>query len=156
MRVMSMFDSFDRKVLAALQRDSRLTNTELAEQVGLSPSQCSRRRARLEDDGVIAGYTAFVDREKVGFGLVSVITVTLATHNRDNAVYFARLVGELPEVLEAHALTGEMDYMLKVVTADLKALTQLVNDSLLPHDAVQNVRTAIVLDTLKETTALPL
>ncbi len=156
MREQDDLDQFDRRILASLQVDARLTNSELAERVNLSPSQCSRRRAQLEADGFIAGYHAFVDREKSGFGLVNIITVTLATHNRDNAVRFARLVAGLPEVLEAHALTGEMDYVLKVVTRDLKSLSEFVNDTLLPHQAVQNVKTAIVLDTLKETTALPL
>ena len=149
-------DQFDRRILASLQSDSRLTNNELAELVGLSPSQCSRRRARLDGEGYISGYSAFVNRQKAGFGLVNIVSVTLARHNKDNAVHFARLVADLPEVLEAYALTGEMDYMLKVVTRDLRALSDFVNNALLPHDAVQNVRTAIVLDTLKETTALPL
>jgi len=84
------------------------------------------------------------------------VTVTLATHNRDNARSFAELVSRLPEVQEAHALTGEMDYILKVVTPDLKSLSEFVNDVLLPHESVQHVKTAIVLQTLKETAALPL
>ena len=94
--------------------------------------------------------------EKAGFELVNFITVTLATHDRNNASRFAELIARLPEVQEAHALTGEMDYILKVVTPDLRGLSAFVNDMLLPHDAVQNVKTAIVLQTLKETTALPL
>jgi DNA-binding Lrp family transcriptional regulator len=85
-----------------------------------------------------------------------VITVTLATHNRDNARRFARLISELPEVMEAYALTGEMDYIIKVVTPDLKGLAAFVNDLLLPHESVQHVKTAIVLDTLKESSALPI
>ena len=149
-------DGFDRKILALLQADARLTNNDLSEKVNLSPSQCSRRRARLEAEGYIGGYRAVLSRERLGFGLVNVITVTLATHNRDNAVRFAQLVRRLPEVQEAHALTGDMDYILKVVTRDLKALSEFVNGVLLPHDSVQHVKTAIVLDTLKEENALPL
>ncbi len=154
--MLNKLDQFDRRILASLQADSRSTNNELAERVGLSPSQCSRRRARLEEDGFILGYAAFIDRQKAGFDLVNMVFVTLARHNKDNAAHFVRLVTHLPEVLEAHALTGEMDYLLKVVTRDLRALSDFVNDTLLPHEAVQNVRTAIVLDTLKETSALPL
>jgi len=149
-------DSFDRKILALLQDDARLTNNDLSERVNLSPSQCSRRRQRLEEEGLIAGYRAILHREALGFSLVNIITVTLATHNRDNARRFADLVARLPQVLEAHALTGEMDYVLKVVVPDLKALSSFVNDVLLPHESVQHVKTAIVLDTLKETAALPL
>jgi DNA-binding Lrp family transcriptional regulator len=87
---------------------------------------------------------------------VSVISVTLATHNRDNARRFADLLSRLPEVQEAHALTGEMDYFLKVITPDLKSLSGFVNGVLLPHESVQHVKTAIVLETLKESPALPL
>ncbi len=149
-------DRFDRKILEELQRDARLTNNDLSERVNLSPSQCSRRRTRLEDEGFIRGYFADLDRERLGLGIINIITVTLDTHNRDNAQRFARLISNLPEVLEAHALTGEMDYMLKVVTADLKALSGFVNDVLLPHESVRHVKSAIVLNTLKETHALPL
>jgi len=149
-------DPFDRKILALLQDDARLTNNDLSERVNLSPSQCSRRRQRLEEEGLIAGYRAVLHREALGFSLVNIITVTLATHNRDNARRFGDLVARLPQVLEAHALTGEMDYVLKVVVPDLKALSSFVNDVLLPHESVQHVKTAIVLDTLKETAALPL
>lgn len=149
-------DQYDRKILALLQTDARLTNNDLSERVNLSPSQCSRRRQRLEDEGLIRDYRAVLDRERLGFPLVNVISVTLATHNRDNARRFAELVSRLPEVQEAYALTGEMDYLIKVVTPDLKSLSEFVSDVLLPHEAVQHVKTAIVLETLKESSALPL
>jgi DNA-binding Lrp family transcriptional regulator len=152
----TQIDAYDRKMLALLQEDARLTNADLSERINLSASQCSRRRQRLEEDGLIAGYRAVLDREKLGFGLVSIVSVTLATHNRDNAQRFADLLSRLPEVQEAHALTGEMDYVLKIVTPDLKALADFVNDVLLPHESVQHVKTSIVLQTLKETGALPL
>lgn len=153
---MPQFDDFDRKIMALLQEDARLTNNELAERIHLSASQCSRRRQRLEEDGFIMAYHASLDRERLGFPLVNFISVTLATHNRDNARRFAELLKRLPEVQEAHALTGEMDYMLKVVTPDLKSLSEFVSGVLLPHESVQHVKTAVVLETLKETGALPL
>jgi len=149
-------DQFDRKILSLLQTDGRLTNNELSERVNLSASQCSRRRQRLEEDGFIQGYSARLDRDRLGFPLVNIISVTLATHNRDNAHNFAELLSRLPEVQEAHALTGEMDYILKVVTPNLKSLADFVNEVLLPHESVRQVKTAIVLQTLKETPALPL
>lgn len=149
-------DGFDRKILALLQDDARLTNAELGERVHLSASQCSRRRQRLEESGLIRGYRAMLDRERLGYGLVNIITVTLATHNRDYARRFRDLVARVPEIQEAHALTGEMDYMLKVVTSDLRSLSDFVNEILLPHESVQHVKTAVVLETLKETGALPL
>ncbi|WP_204316873.1 Lrp/AsnC ligand binding domain-containing protein, partial [Klebsiella aerogenes] len=88
--------------------------------INLSASQCSRRRSRLEEEGFIRGYRAEIDREKLGLGIVNIISVTLATHNRDNARRFSDLISKLPEVMEAHALTGEMDYFIKVVTPDLR------------------------------------
>ena len=152
---MTQLDRPDLKLLGELQRDGRLTNNELSERVALSPSQCSRRRARLEAEGFIRGYHAHIDREKLGFGLMVVVSVTLATHNRDNAKRFEALLSNLPEVLEAYALTGEMDYHLKVATRDLADLSRFVNDVLLPDDSVQHVKTSIVLDVLKDFEGLP-
>ena len=152
----SKIDRFDRILLAALQQDGRLTNNELADRIGLSPSQCSRRRTRLEKAGLIAGYHAAIDRERAGFAFVSIISVTLATHTEGNAERFARLVRAAPNILEAHALTGEMDYSIKVVTPDLNALSDFINGTLLAHESVQNVKTAIVLNTIKDTSVLPL
>lgn len=152
----SSIDAFDRKILSALQSDGRLSNTDLSDKVNLSASQCARRRVRLEDGGWIKAYHAVLDRERLGFCLVNLISVTLSTHNRDNASQFAELVSGLPEVIDAYAMTGEMDYMLKVMTRDLKSLSVFVNEYLLPHETVQNVKTAIVLDTIKEGAGLPL
>jgi DNA-binding Lrp family transcriptional regulator len=154
--MMEDLDGFDLKILEALQKDGRLTNNELADRIALSASQCSRRRSRLEAEGYIRGYQARLDRQKVGLDLLVVISVTLATHNRDNARRFAALVNDLPEVLEAYALTGEMDYHLKVATRGLSGLSRFVNDVLLPHESVQHVKTSIVLDTLKNFEGLPL
>ena len=152
---MEHLDGFDLKILTELQLDGRLTNNELSERIALSPSQCSRRRARLEADGYIESYQAQLNRQRLGLDLMVVIAVTLATHNRDNAKRFAKLVADLPEVLEAYALTGEMDYHLKVVTPDLAGLSHFVNEVLLPHESVQHVKTSIVLDTLKQSGRLP-
>ncbi len=152
---MDNLDNFDRKIVHALQQDGRLTNSDLGEIVGLSASQCSRRRMALEEAGVIRGYTALIDPEKIGVALTSIISVTLARHNDDNAERLSALLSGLENVQEAFSLTGEMDYSIKVVTPDLKALSTFINTVLLPHEAVQNVKTAIVLDTIKSTTALP-
>ncbi|MCB1455600.1 MAG: Lrp/AsnC family transcriptional regulator [Nitratireductor sp.] len=149
-------DGFDIRLLASLQTDSRLTNQELAERVGLSASQCSRRRTRLEAEGFIRSYASQADREKLGYGLTVFVSVMLNTHNRDNARKFAELVRRLPNVLEAHALTGEMDYQIKLVAKNLRELSDIINNDLMPHDSVQTVKSSIVLDTIKETTALPL
>ena len=149
-------DRFDFKLLAALQRDGRLTNGELSETIALSPSQCSRRRARLEAAGVISGYRASLDAPKVGLNVLVYVQVTLATHSRDNARRFAELVRGLDAILEAHAMTGDADYLLKLIVPDLADLARLVNDALLPHESVAHLRSAVVLETLKADAPLPL
>lgn len=148
-------DRFDRQLLAELQENGRLTNQELADRIHLSPSQCSRRRARLEESGYVLGHHARLDRERLGFGLTVFVNVTLNTHNRDNARDFADLMRRLPNVLEAHALTGEMDYQIKLVARSLRELSDIINGELLPHDSVQTVKSSIVLDTIKESSAIP-
>jgi DNA-binding Lrp family transcriptional regulator len=149
-------DDFDLRLLAALQDSGRLTNQEVGDRIGLSPSQCSRRRTALEAAGLIRGYRAELAAEALGFRLLVFINVTLATHSRDNATNFRELVARVDEVQEAYALTGDADYLLKVVVPDLKDLSVLVNDVLLPHETVARVRSSIVLDRLKETARLPL
>lgn len=149
-------DSFDLKILGALQEDGRLTNQQLADSVGLSASQCSRRRMRLEDEKVISGYHADLASEALGFGVVAFIQVTLATHSPDNAKKFRTLVQRVDEIQEAYSLTGDADYVLKAILRDLKGLSTLVNDVLMPHQSVAHVRSSIVLDRLKETSRLPL
>lgn len=149
-------DGFDLRILAALQEDGRLGNQDLAERVRLSASQCSRRRIRLEEAGVLRAYRAELDPEALGLTVTVFTRVTLATHSGDNSRRFAELVRGLDCVLEAHALTGDSDYLLKMVLPDLKALSAVVNGALLPHDSVASVRTAVVLDTLKAGAPLPL
>lgn len=149
-------DSFDIKLLDALQEDGRLTNFEVAERVGLSASQCSRRRAALEVAGVIESYHAHLSVEAVGLGVVAFVQVTLATHSPDNSRRFQKLIDGLTEVQEAYSLTGEADYLIKLVVTDLKALSRILNEVFLPHQSVAHVRSSIVLDRMKQTARLPL
>jgi len=149
-------DGFDMRLLDLLQRDAALTNQQLGEGVGLSASQVSRRRQRLEKEGIVRRYRADLAPEKLGFSVTAFVGVTLGAHSRENARRFRAMVADMPEVQEAHTLTGDMDYMLKIVVPDLKALSRVVNDDLLPHEAVQNVRSSIAMDTLKDTNTLPL
>jgi DNA-binding Lrp family transcriptional regulator len=149
-------DNFDKKLLSQLQQDSRLTNQQLAERIGLSASQCSRRRTHLEQAGIITGYRALIDREKTGFALTVLVDVMLNTHSRENARRFADLVKTIPQIEEAYTLTGEMDYQLKLCVRDLRELTQVINENLLPDESVQTVKSSIVLQTLKASSGLPL
>src|SRR5215470_6248392 len=149
-------DEFDVKLLRALQDDGRLTNYDLAERVGLSPSQCSRRRTALEDAGVIGSYHAALSATALGLDVIVFVQVTLATHSPDNSKRFAKLVDGLEEVQEAYSLTGEADYLVKMAVPDLAALSRILNDVFLPHESVAHVRSSIVLDRLKQTMRLPL
>jgi DNA-binding Lrp family transcriptional regulator len=149
-------DQFDVKLLEALQQDGRLTNYDLAERVGLSASQCSRRRSALEEAGIIASYHARLSTDGVGLGVVVFVQVTLAKHSPDNSKRFLRLVEGLDEVQEAYALTGDADYLIKLALPDLKALSRILNEVFLPHESVAHVRSSIVLDRLKQSTRLPL
>ncbi len=153
---MVTLDGFDRKIIAALQSDGRLTNQQLADKVGLSPSQCSRRRVGLEQTGIIRGYRADIVPEAVGFAILAFIQVTLATHTRDNAQLFRRLVLSAPSVQEAHALTGDADYLLKVRLATLSELAAFVNETLLAHPSVARVSSSVVFESLKDHAALPI
>ena len=152
----SCMDEADIRILDALQNDGRLANNDLAEKVGLSPSQCSRRRAALEDSGVITGYHATLSSDALGLDVLVFVHVTLATHSPDNAQRFLDLVRSIDEVQEAYSLTGESDYLVKMSVPTLKDLSHLLANVFLPHPAVEHVRSSIVLDRLKETNRLPL
>jgi DNA-binding Lrp family transcriptional regulator len=149
-------DGFDLKLLAALQDDGRLTNNELGDKVGLSASQCSRRRAALEQEGVIEGYHAALSPEALGLAVQAFVQVRLATHSPDNSRRFRDLVDRTAEVQEAYALTGEADYLVKIAVPDLKALSRILNDVFLAHGSVAQVHSSVVLDRLKKRAGLPL
>jgi DNA-binding Lrp family transcriptional regulator len=149
-------DRFDLGLLAALEGDARLTNQELGERIGLSASQCSRRRSALEAAGLIVGYRAVLEAEALGLTIMAFIEVNLSAHSSENSEKFRSFLGRIDEVQEAYALSGETDYILKVVAPDLKGLSRLINDTLLGHPKVSRVCSSIVLDRLKVVSRLPL
>jgi DNA-binding Lrp family transcriptional regulator len=149
-------DHFDLKILSALETDGRLTNAELAEKIGLSASQCSRRRIKLEESCIIEGYSARLNASRLGIGLLALVEVTLSPHSKENAKKFGDFVNAVDEIQEAYALTGDADYLLKVVVPDLKNLSRIINDLILPQASVSHVKSSIVLTTLKDSHRLPL
>src|SRR5499425_3749098 len=149
-------DEFDIKLLTALQDDGRLTNNELADRIGLSASQCSRRRAALEESGVIESYHAVLSAEAVGVAVLVFIQVGLATQSPDSGDAFVKLINGIEEVQEAFSLTGDADYLVKMAVPDLKTLSRILNGVLLPHRSVAHVHSYVVLDRVKQTTRLPL
>ncbi|WP_316016002.1 Lrp/AsnC family transcriptional regulator [Roseobacter sp. HKCCA0434] len=144
-----MLDDKDRDLLNLLQQNARLTAQQLAEHLHLSPSQCARRRQRLEDEGYVTGYRATVDAARIGATVEGFVQITMAAHSRDNARDFVRLTERTGAIVGVWTLTGEADYMLRVFCADLAALNDLVQEVLLPHPAVARVQSQIVMARLK-------
>lgn len=150
-------DRTDRRILEALQQDGRLTNQELAERVSLSPSPCLRRVRRLEDEGVIRQYVALVDADKVGLGLLAYVSVRLQKHVGGSHLpidEFARDVQRWPEVVACYAMTGDMDYLMRIQVEDLAHFSRFAMDTLMKHPAVIDIRSSFTLKKIKETTAL--
>lgn len=149
-------DRTDLQLLVELQRGGRPTNAELAERVHLSPSACLRRVQRLERDGVIRGYRAEVDPERVGLGLQAFVRVQLNHHDAASVAAFAGFVDDWDEVVACHALTGDMDYLLQVVVRDLDHFSRFLLDRLLTQAGVADVNSSFVLRTVKAFRGLPL
>ena len=149
-------DDRDRAILRLLQEDGRLTNLELAQKINLSPSACLRRVQRLERDGVIAGYRAEVDPERLGLGLQAFVRVQLSRHDAEAVAAFAGFVNDWEEVVACHALTGDMDYLLHVVVQDLEHFSRFLLDRLLNQAGVADVNSSFVLRTVKAFRGLPL
>lgn len=153
-------DAIDRRLLKVLQVDGRLTNDALAAEVNLSASAVLRRVRRLEEAGVIAAYVALVSPERVGLGLTAYLNVRLEkhteSHKRNPMDLFKAAVQTWPEVVECAALTGEMDYLLRVMVQDMAHYARFISETLLKHPSVQDCKTSFVLDRVKKTTAVPL
>lgn len=153
---MPSLDPTDIALLDALQRDGTATNEALGRRLGLSASQAGRRRARLEEVGVVVGYRARLDAGAVGLAVQAFVQVQMAVHDPGAARGFARLVELQREVVAAWTLTGEADYLLRVRCADLAALNRLIHEVLLPHPAVARVQSQIVMAELKADAPLPI
>lgn len=159
-RAPARLDKLDRAILRALQDNGRATCEALGAHIGLSPSAVLRRVKRLEENGVIDRYVALVQPETVGLGLTAYINVRLEkyteTSKRNPMDVFRASVQTWPEVVECVSLTGEMDYLMRVVVADMQHYTRFVMDTLLKHPSVQDCKTSFVMDRVKVTTAVPL
>jgi Lrp/AsnC family leucine-responsive transcriptional regulator len=159
-------DKTDRKILAILQTDGRLSNQDVAERVNLSPSPCLRRIKRLEEAGVIRQYVALLDPDKLGLGLLAYVNVRLEKHSevRDGTRIpvtsprkdFAQSVESWPEVVACYAMTGDMDFLLRVHVEDMDHFSRFMMATLLRHPAVLDVKSSFALQRVKDTTALPL
>jgi Lrp/AsnC family leucine-responsive transcriptional regulator len=149
-------DAIDRRIIAALQDDGRLSNVDLAERVGLSPSPCLRRVKRLERDGTIAAYRALPQRSRVGLGLTVFIGVKIDGHGNERAATLEEAILAMPEVIAAHMVSGEADYLIEVVVPDLEHYQRFLVDTLLSLPVVKEVRSNFAIQTLKVAAPLPL
>jgi Lrp/AsnC family leucine-responsive transcriptional regulator len=149
-------DAIDHRIIAELQADARLTNVELADRVGLSASPCLRRVKRLEREGIIEGYRALLRRERVGLGFSVFVGVKIEGHANDRAVAFEDAICAMPEVIACHMVSGEADYLLEVVVADLEAYQRFLVGKLLALAIVREVRSNIAIQTRKAGGPLPL
>ena len=150
-----MLGTKDRKILAELQKDARLTMQELGERTGMSSSACWRRVKGLEAAGIIDRYAAVVDTRKAGFAFAAIVHVSLARHEQANVERFVKEVLRHPEVLECFATSGEADFHLRVVVEDIDAYNAFLDDFIFRIPGVSLVRSNIVLKEIKLDTALP-
>ena len=149
-------DAIDLKILSALQADARLTNNDLADRVGLSPSPCLRRVRRLERDGFIRAYRAVLDREAVGLGLTVFVEIKVEKHSRDNAQALRDALDAMPEVVACHMVSGTADFLAEIVVPNLKAYERLLTERLLTLPMIGDIRSNFALARAKSDAALPL
>ena len=149
-------DAIDRRILVALQGDGRLSNVDLAERIGLSPSPCLRRVNRLEREGYVESYRAVLGRKRIGLGLTVFVGVKIEGHADDRATTFEEEVVACPEVIACHMVAGDADYLLEVTVPDLDAYQRFLVGKLLNLPLVREVKSTIAIQTLKAGGALPL
>lgn len=150
-------DRTDKRILELLQQDGSLSNLELADKVGLSPSPCSRRVKALEDSGLITGYRALLDARKLGLDLQAMISISMDKHTPERFEQFEAQVRACPEILECYLITGQAaDYVLKVLVEDMEAYQQFLLGTLTRIDGVTGVQSSFVMRKVIDRTALPL
>ena len=149
-------DKIDLRILDQLQADSSRSHAELADSIHLSSSQVSRRIAKLEQDGIIRQHVALLDAESLGLQVEAFVTVAMASYALEAVTGFHQRMSALDQVVDCCATTGDADYLLRVVARDLRSFSTFINQELLGHGDIASVRSSVVLERIKRTTALPL
>lgn len=149
-----MIDETDKRILSILQENGRITNSKLAQEIGLSPPAVLERVRRLEGSGVIDKYVALLDRKQTGFEIQTIVMVCVSHHQTPSLEAVIDRLTSMDEVLECHQLTGEVDFLLKVVVKDMDSYTHFVNNKLSGIPGIQNVKTSFILETIKNSTSL--
>ena len=149
-------DNFDRRILEELQQDGRITNQDLADRIGLSPSPCLRRVRALEEAGIIAGYRALLDSKQLGLNLMALLSISMDRHTPERFEHFETAIAEMPEVLECLLITGrEADYQLKVIVRGMDHYQDLLLRRITRIEGVSGVHSSFVLRRVVERTSLP-
>jgi Lrp/AsnC family transcriptional regulator, leucine-responsive regulatory protein len=153
---MNNLDPIDLRILSELQRDGGLTNVELAKRISLSPSPCLARVKSLEASGVIDRYVAIANAQKIGLGLNVFISISLKEQSKHALAAFEERIAEHDEVMECYLMTGDSDYLIRVVIADIQALEKFILEQLTPIPGIEKIRTSFTLKQVRYKTALPL
>lgn len=148
-------DTIDRRIIEILQRDGRLSNVDLASRIHLSPPQTLRRVKQLEERGVLRGYRAMVQPATLGLGVTAFVSLNIEADAFGRVREIEALIRDFPEILECHTVSGDCDYLLKVVAADLKSLSQFLTDRLMQIPGVADIRSMICLEEIKPPAPLP-
>lgn len=152
---MTDLDAIDRKILRVLQADASLSTSDVAERVGISQSPCWRRIQRLKDEGIIRAQVVLLDRKKIGLNAQVFAQVKLNAHGRQHLEEFSEAIRRFPEVLECYVLMGTVDFLLRIVTADIEAYERFFFEKLSRVAGIQEVNSIVALSEIKATTALP-
>jgi DNA-binding Lrp family transcriptional regulator len=149
-------DPTDRKILELLQTNSNVTNAQLASEIGLSPAPTLERVKKLENSGVIKSYHAVVDQASIGLGVCTFVTVSLKGHNKDNIDKFIKAISNIEEVIECHHVTGQADFILKIVAPDIPAYQSLMLEKVSNIEVVDNMQSTVILSTFKDSRVIPI
>ncbi|MEJ2005217.1 MAG: Lrp/AsnC family transcriptional regulator [Cyclobacteriaceae bacterium] len=149
-------DETDRRILEILQKNAKITNAQLSQEIGLSPAPTLERVKKLENSGVIQSYHAKLDPDKIGLGVSTFVMVSLKGHNKENIEKFVSRIEDIPEIVECHHVTGSGDFILKIVTEDINSYQTLMLETVSNIDIVDNMQSMVILSTFKDSKVMPL
>jgi len=148
-------DNIDRNILKILQKDGRITNSQLSKDIGLSPAPTLERVKKLEQTGYIISYHAMLDKEKLGLGVTTFVMVSLKQHNKQTIDKFIKAINDVEEVIECHHTTGTADFMLKVVSDDISGYQKLMLEEITNIEVIADMQSMVILSTFKDSKSLP-
>ncbi|WP_299255792.1 Lrp/AsnC family transcriptional regulator [uncultured Cytophaga sp.] len=149
-------DSIDKKILEILQANAKITNSQLATEIGLSPAPTLERVRKLENMGIIKSYHAEVERELLGIGTAVFVSVSLSGHKKHQIMSFVQKMNEIPEVVECHHITGSGDFLLKILAKDINSYQKLILDKLVDIEEIGNMQSMVILSTYKDSKVMPI